>query len=130
MNSGTTNVKDGTTLQVKSIILNQWKLITVLKTYISKYTQDKAFENAINKEFLMFLQKIEPKVFGSDLFRYFVSEANTIKQNKDINEQATSVLPSVLNGLKIRNDKVPNEVITPKWKVASNCTMSKVNDIT
>lgn len=128
LNSGTTNVIDGAKLQVKNIVLNQWKLITILKSYLSKYTKDKTFENAINKEFLIFLRKIDPKVYGSDLFRYFVSEASNVKQSKDIHEQA-SVLPSVLNGLKIKKDKVPNEVITPKWKVVAKSTISKVNDI-
>lgn len=127
LNSGTTNVIDTAKLQVKNVVWKQWKLITVLKNYLSKYTTDKTIENALNKEFLMFLQKIDPKTYSSDFIRYFVSDANSITPSKNLNEQSTSVIPIVLNGLKIKPDKVTNNVITPKWKAVAKTTTSKVS---
>lgn len=124
LNSGTSNIIDTAKLQVKNVVLNQWKLITVLKSYVSKYTKDKSFENAINKEFLLFLQKIDPKVYASDFFKYFVSDNSITQQIKD-NKETNSVLPNVLNGFKIK-DKEVTEVIVPKWKATSKSVTSRV----
>lgn len=127
LNSGTTNIIDTTKLQLKNVVWNQWKLITVLKSYISKYTTDKTFENAINKEFLMFLQKIDPKAYSSNFIRYFAQDASSVTQGKNLTEQSTSVIPSVLNGMKLKKDKVINNVNTPKWKALAKTTISKVS---
>lgn len=126
LNSGTSNVIDTAKLQVKNVVLNQWKLITVLKSYISKYTKDKTLENAINKEFLIFLQKIDPKVYAADFFKYFVSDNSISQQNSHNKEQSSSVLPSVLNGLKIKKYKEVDEVFTPNWKSISK-SVSRVS---
>lgn len=128
IHSGTSNAVDTAKLQVKNIVLNQWKLITELKTYISKYTKDKTFENALNKEFVLFLQKIDPKVYGADLMRYFVPETSVDPTNKDNKEQSNSVLPSVLGGLT-NKEKETTKIITPKWKTISKSVISKVSSI-
>lgn len=129
LNSGTSNLIDTTKLQLKNVVLNQWKLITVLKSYISKYTKDKTFEKAINKEFLLFLQKIDLKAYGDQFIRSVVSNSIAIQNPKDKQDETSSVLPSVLNGLKVAKEKEVKvtKVITPKWKAVPKSVISRVS---
>lgn len=126
LNSGASNAIDTAKLQIKNVVLNQWKLISVLKSYISKYTNDKIFENALNKEFMLFLQKIDPKVYGADLFKYFVLETKLIQKRKEEMKQNNSVLPSVINTIA-NKDKDDNKIFTPKWKMIQKNAVSIVS---
>lgn len=122
-NSGKSNVIDTAKLQVKKLVLNQWKLIVVLKNVVSKYTKNKTFEKRLSKEFILFLQKIDFKLDNAELIRPFVSISNVdIKGKKD--DRSSSVLPTV--GLpKTVNEKESKEIL-PKWKEVSKSVISKV----
>ncbi|CAH0552148.1 unnamed protein product [Brassicogethes aeneus] len=111
-NSGGSEAVDSLKMQAKSVVLNQFKLITQLKTYFS----DKTFENALNKEFAHFLQKIQPKTYGSDLVRYFESSAAVPKVLE--REKEGISLPNVFNGFKFGyGAKIEEKKSTlPKWK--------------
>lgn len=89
---------------------------------------DKSFENAFNREFAQFLQKMQPKVYGSDLLRYFeFGEKKEVKEDKSTvvksteivadNEKSTSLnIPSIFGlGPGRTREERPN---LPKWKVA------------
>lgn len=116
-------------MQAKSIILNQLKLITQLKNFISKVTLDKTFENALNKEFAHFLQKIQPKTYGKDLIRYFESTTaipKTLDKQTDQETSPSSIyLPKVFSGLTFGiGMKVEKKEVIPKWKMGKP-TVSK-----
>lgn len=125
LNSGTSNAIDTAKLHVKNVVLNQWKLIAVLKSYISKYTEDKTFEKALNREFVLFLQKIDPKVYGADLTRYFTTDTKVIEKNP-VKKEQSSIMPTVLNGLAVKKEADVNKIATPKWKYLPKSTESQV----
>ncbi|XP_074034206.1 calcium-independent phospholipase A2-gamma [Leptinotarsa decemlineata] len=124
VNSGSTNVIDTAKMQAKSIVMNQWKLISELKIYLSKFTNDKSFENALNKEFVQFLQKVDPKKYGNDLVKYFASQTSEIitkksEPNETKQEQSKLSLPGVLSGLNINiaNKENQQKENIPRWKI-------------
>lgn len=128
LNSGTTsNIIDTAKLQVKNVVLNQWKLITVLKSYVSKFAKDNAFEKALNKEFIVFLQKIDLKVYSGELIRPVISNSNDYQETKDKTDQTHSVSTNVLKSLKTSTEKADKEGAIPKWKVVSKSVISKVS---
>ncbi|XP_066149047.1 calcium-independent phospholipase A2-gamma-like [Euwallacea fornicatus] len=109
-------------MNAKSVVLTHWKLISHLKAYFSKFTTDSAFENALNREFAQFLQKIDPKTYGKDVIRYLsspVSVKQKQKQEKDIikTEQEKGIIsfPNMFGS--IFKDE-PEPMPLPKWKTA------------
>lgn len=125
LSSGSSKTIDPQKMQAKSLVISQWKLLNQLKDYISKFSADKAFENALNKEFAHFLQKIQPSVYGNDLIRYFESitlqiDNKNVDKNKIRNEQnTTTYFPNVLNGIKIKiGGNSEGKKLVPKWKEA------------
>ncbi|KAH1006410.1 calcium-independent phospholipase A2-gamma [Dendroctonus ponderosae] len=108
---------DSLKMHAKTVILTQWKLINHLKSYLAKLTSDTGFENALNREFAHFLQKVDPKTYG----KLGVSAASLEpKQVQEIgpNEPERSGLsfPSVFG--KMFKDNEPKQVPEPKWKTA------------
>ncbi|KAG5890473.1 hypothetical protein JTB14_013415 [Gonioctena quinquepunctata] len=124
VNSGSSNALDTAKMQAKSIVMNQWKLINELKIYFSKFTSDKSFENALNKEFAQFLQKIDPKKYGNNLTKYFSSTGTEIIPKKIETKETKQELnrlsfPGVFSGLNINitSKEVEKKDKTPRWKV-------------
>lgn len=115
INSGSSSTID-TKLQAKRIVLNQWKLITGLKHYFSKLTTDRTFEKVLNKQFALFLQKIDAKTYGNGLIQYFSSDNTAVKE---IEPRDTSLsIPNVLNNLRLNiKNKEENKEVIPKWKM-------------
>lgn len=119
------------------MILNQIKLITQLKAYLSKVTNDlnsnSVFDNALNKEFAHFLQKIQPKVYGTDVIRYFETVAPAVPektektlQSEDNSGPSITTIPSILNELMGIKSAKNEEKPIPKWKLAKSNQISKV----
>lgn len=114
-------------MHAKTVILSQWKLISHLKSYFSKITTDRTFENALNKEFAHFLQKIDPKTYGKDMIRYF-SSTMSVETNQDKStvkgDQEKSVIsfPNVFGNM-FKDDHKSDPV--PKWKTIKH-VVSKV----
>lgn len=128
INSGTSDAIEPTKMQAKNIVLNQWKIISELKSYFSKLATDKTVEIALNKEFTQFLQKIDAKSYGNDLVRYFTSMSVSISKKLEMTEinqeQGKISLPNILNELVNGKPEEKKEVI-PKWKI-SRTLVSKV----
>lgn len=123
--TGTPNALDTDKMQAKAVILNQLKLINQLKCYVSKLSNDlnnnSVFENALNKEFAQFLQKIHPKVYGKELVRFFQSETPTIDEKSTkitTNVQSENGLfPGILSDLMGIKSNKEEEKSIPKWKM-------------
>lgn len=109
-------------MHAKTVILTQWKLINHLKSYLSKLTSDTAFENALNKEFAHFLQKIDPKTYGKLGASLEPKQVNEIAPNEP--EKSGMSFPSVFG--KMFKENEPKQVPVPKWKTAKP-TISKVS---
>lgn len=126
LNSGSSNALDATKMQAKNLVLSQWKLINELKMYFAKFTIDKTFENALNKEFAQFLQKIDARTYGSDLIKYFTPQTASLPEKVEKvegkQELGRMTFPNVLNGLKINmgNKVEEKKEIIPKWKVSKS----------
>ncbi|CAG9821065.1 unnamed protein product [Phaedon cochleariae] len=141
LNSGSSNVVDMAKMHAKSIVMNQWRLINELKSYFSKFTNDKTFENALNKEFAQFLQKVDPKTYGTDFMRYFTSQTEIMpkkEENKETKqEQSRLSLPAVLSGLNINignNKEQEKKDNLPRWKtcnrvVSNEAITSRTNQV-
>lgn len=116
--------------KTSTMALNQWKVLSQIKDYLSKVSSDKTFQNAFNKEFAHLLQKMQPSIYGSEIVRnYDTSVVDTKTQTKSEVKTETESnvinLPNVLNGLMKRKEE-PIKESTPQWKTAS-ATVSKVN---
>lgn len=131
-------------MQTRVMSLTQWKLLGQLKEYFYKFSQDKKFQNAVNKEIAQLLQKLQPSVYASEGVRFFDSNVTQSKSG-DTSEAkveakveskvehkeepgGTYVFPNVLTGLKIKISPKETETkaIVPKWK-SSAPVISKVN---
>lgn len=124
-------------MSAKTVILTQWKLINDLKTYFSKITPDKTFENALNKEFAQFLQKIDPKTYGDDVIRYFSSALSAVnspsektetktEENKIVEKSdspSSSYFPKSVFGNVFKEEMKPASI--PKWKTCKALVLSK-----
>ncbi|KAJ8925966.1 hypothetical protein NQ315_009819 [Exocentrus adspersus] len=123
LHSSSSNALDTTKMQAKNIVLNQWKLINELKSYFSKLTSDnKAIENALNNEFVQFLQRIDAKSYGSDLVKYFstMNVSKRFEMTETKQEQGNKIsLPSILNELVNGKVEEKKEAV-PKWKVTKS----------
>ncbi|XP_050297530.1 calcium-independent phospholipase A2-gamma-like isoform X2 [Anthonomus grandis grandis] len=114
-------------MHAKTVILTQWKLINHLKSFFAKFNTDGTFEKALNKEFIEFLQKVDPKTYGKDTMRYFSSalsfESNKEKSVTETNgeQEKSSVItfpttfPNVFGSI-FKDEPKPKPV--PKWKAA------------
>lgn len=121
-------------MQAKTSImaLTQWKVLSQIKDYISKFSNDKNLQNALNKEFAHFLQKYQPSVYGDKIVRNLESTVTTRETPKRTEavvepktEQSGLSIPNVLNKL-IPTKEEPNTEVQHKWKTTSS-TISKVN---
>ncbi|XP_044746371.1 calcium-independent phospholipase A2-gamma-like isoform X2 [Coccinella septempunctata] len=108
----------------KNVLLTQSKLISQLKKYISKIPETDLLENALNKEFAQFLQKLQPRIYGSDLIRFFTQPTvveNTKTPKTERKESVPSLsIPDLLETLKIKinSTEAPKMKETvPKWLV-------------
>lgn len=120
--------------------LTQWKVVNQLKDYISKVSNDKTLQNALNKEVAHLMQRFQPTIYGNDIIRNFESNSdkNSSAVEKSETKKETSIvtaavtannttddsnymLPNVLKGFKmqISGREEPNKEITPKWKTES-----------
>lgn len=137
ISSGSSSTVDTAKMHVKNIVLTQWKLINGLKLYFSKFTSDRTFENALNKEFAQFLQKIDSKTYGQDLIRYFTSDkdgkdgkkADDGKSNPEDNAQNQNKLslPNVFSTFTISmKSKEVKKDNAPSWKVTPKPIVTKV----
>lgn len=113
LNSGSSNAIDAK-LQAKSIVLKQWKLIKGLQSYFSKFTSDKTFENILNKEFALFLQKIDARTYGNGLVKYFTPE---ITANQSVDRKEATSIPNVFSNLVINISNKEEKKVIPKWKI-------------
>lgn len=125
-------------MQAKTTVmaLTQWKLFNQIKDYITKFSNDKNFQNVLNKEFAQLLQKYQPSVYGDSIVRNFESAVST-KNNERKNkakalpepkmEQTSLTIPNVLNKLMPASNKEEIVVeVQPKWKDTTT-SISKVN---
>ncbi|XP_045480446.1 calcium-independent phospholipase A2-gamma-like isoform X2 [Harmonia axyridis] len=125
LTSGSTNsINAGKMHQAnaKNILLTQSKLIIQLKKYIAKIPEKDLLDHAWNKEFAHFLQRIQPKIYGSDLIRFFTQPTlveNSKTQKTDTKESIPTLsIPDILETLKIKinGTEVPKMKETvPKW---------------
>ncbi|CAG9835357.1 unnamed protein product [Diabrotica balteata] len=139
--SGSSNI-ESVKMQAKNIVLNQWRLINELKKYFSKFTNDKTFETALNKEFAQFLQKIDSKTYGKSLVKYFTSQSTNIVNNTPVHEakvdkevKQEQSMPSrlslpiqnVLSGLSIniKSKEDDKKEIIPRWKTVPKPIVSQ-----
>ncbi|XP_028132451.1 calcium-independent phospholipase A2-gamma [Diabrotica virgifera virgifera] len=139
--SGSSNI-ESVKMQAKNIVLNQWRLINELKKYFSKFTNDKTFETALNKEFAQFLQKIDSKTYGKGLVKYFTSQSTDIvkntpmhetkvekdvKQEQSIPSRLSLPIQNVLSGLSIniKSKEDEKKEIIPRWKTVTKPIVSQ-----
>lgn len=116
-------------MHAKNVIIAHWKLINHLKSYFAKFTTDTTFENALNKEFAHFLQKVDPKTYGKEMVRYLASQI-TVDQKSDKAvkvEQPEKSMISFPNVFGNMFKDEPKPVPVPKWKSAKP-VVSKVGD--
>lgn len=136
LTSGNANSLDAQKMQqanAKNILLTQSKLITHLKKIITKIPDSELLNNALNKEFAHILQKIQPKVYGSDLVRFFTQP--TVVENtktKSESKQPSLSIPDFFETLKIKMNTSSTEVpkikeSIPKW--LTKPVISKVGDL-
>lgn len=127
----------------------QWKVLTQVKDFLSKLSNDSNFQTTLNTEFARILQKIQPSVYGTETIRHFKQPAsvepkrnevktimleneNSTSSDKEIApankvEKSESSISNVLNGFGISfTNKDPPKEIVPKWK-ADNLVISQVN---
>ncbi|XP_022902322.1 calcium-independent phospholipase A2-gamma-like [Onthophagus taurus] len=149
--SGNSNAVEPTKMSTRAMPLAHWRVLSQLKEYLSKLTNDQNYQNMINKEFAQILQKIQPSVYGNAIVRTVnkVSEKDNGTIKKDavaksvaVESEPTSIttgisIPGVLNGLGIsfgakeNNGEVVKTNNVPKvakWKndkvVASKSSIS------
>ncbi|EFA06489.1 Calcium-independent phospholipase A2-gamma-like Protein [Tribolium castaneum] len=103
-------------LQAKNVIISQWNLVNQLKTTLSKFTNEKTVENALNQEFTKFLQRIQPTINGIDLTKYFNALSLPIFKNSEQISETTVAKNSVKEMKKV----------VPKWKENSVTTKESV----
>lgn len=105
--------------------INQWKLFSQIREYISKLN-DKSTQGAIQKELQYVARRIPD--FQKDFLRYFdyKDTREDVKENERVvqHSQPTNSysLPSVLETLKKKNDITD----VPRWKTATAVIISKV----
>ncbi|KAL1501628.1 hypothetical protein ABEB36_006925 [Hypothenemus hampei] len=112
-------------MHTKTVILTQWKLINYLKTYFNKFTIDTGFENALNREFAQFLQKVDPKTYGKHVIEQVKSTISINDSNaKPVPQQEKNALsfPNVFGN--IFKDEPKSEPI-PKWKTLKTSVVSR-----
>ncbi|KAF2900576.1 hypothetical protein ILUMI_05618 [Ignelater luminosus] len=130
------NAVNSRKMQTRVMSLTQWKLLNQLKEYFYKFSQDKKFQNAVNKEIAQLLQKLQPSVYASEGVRFYDANAN-VRQSKSNDTSETKVeaqvenkvehkeqssgayvFPNVLTGLKIKISPKEEEIkaVIPKWK--------------
>ncbi|KAJ3638115.1 hypothetical protein MTP99_001523 [Tenebrio molitor] len=103
---------DSQKLQAKNVIYSQWNLLNYLKSYLSKISNDKTVENALNNEFAHFLQKFQPTIYGpTDFWKYFNSLSPSLfKELQLFNKKENS-----LKRIEETRDNVKIQKVA-KWK--------------
>jgi hypothetical protein len=103
---------DSQKLQAKNVIYSQWNLLNYLKSYLSKISNDKTVENALNNEFAHFLQKFQPTIYGpTDFWKYFNSLSPSLfKELQLFNKKENS-----LKKIEETRDNVKIQKVA-KWK--------------
>lgn len=114
----------------------QWKVLSQVKDFLSKLSNDSTFQDTVNKEFARILQKIQPSVYGNEIIHSMKQpvtveskqkEVKIVDVAKDVQKQEGTIsIPNVLNGLGISftTKEAPKEIV-PKWK-AENLVISQV----
>lgn len=100
--------------------VNQWKLLSQIREYISKLN-DKSAQASIQKE-LQYIARRLPHL-QKDLFKYF-NYSDTEKEVTTTTEPSKYNLPSVLDTLKPKKSEVPE---VPRWKSTAP-VISKVRE--
>ncbi|XP_044263334.1 calcium-independent phospholipase A2-gamma-like [Tribolium madens] len=117
LNCDSSNAVDPQKLQAKNVIISQWTLVNQLKTtLLSKFSNGKTVENALNQEFTNFLQRIQPTVNGIDITKFLNSLTLPIFKNSEQSE-ITSVSKDGVKEMK---------KVVPKWKENSVTTKESV----
>ncbi|KAK7864302.1 hypothetical protein R5R35_009558 [Gryllus longicercus] len=129
-NSSNESLKMSLSSQLRVMSVNQWKLLSQLKDYISKTSNEKI---SLNKEWISLLHKIS-SITGQaeEAIRKGLDNASVTKIESDevtspttqtadtSNKQNQTTFPQVLNGLKLKmSPKASVETtddLTPKWK--------------
>jgi hypothetical protein len=116
---------DSQKLQAKNVIYSQWNLLNYLKSYLSKISNDKTVENALNNEFAHFLQKFQPTIYGpTDFWKYFNSLSPSLfKELQLFNKKENS-----LKKIEETRDNVKIQKVA-KWK-EKEIIISEVIEIT
>ena len=98
-------------MQGRNLIVSQTKLMSQLRSYLSKLVTDKTVDNAFNQEVAQFLQKFQPTINSISFWRYFDSQSETALKKIDPSEKA-EVIP-------VKDSPKELKKVIPKWKETS-----------
>lgn len=100
----------------KSMSVPYWKVLNHLKDYLSKLSE-KDFKNAVNKEFVQVLQKLQPSVYQ---FTTKPTEKKPVETKPTTTGYTFPNVSDVLSNIGINKNSAGNEPkkkgdVVPKW---------------